>query len=60
MNKFSFDITIQADSAKDAEEKLRAASTLMERLQVKEIKKLAEVVKNDPAKTALAKRALGL
>lgn len=60
MNKFRYEITIQAATAQDAEEKLRAASTLMERLQVRELKRLADVVQNDPVKTAIAKRALGL
>ncbi|MBT1688883.1 hypothetical protein [Dawidia soli] len=60
MNKYKYEVTIQAATANEAEEKLRAASALMERLQVREIKKLADVVQNDPVKTALAKRALGL
>lgn len=60
MKKFSFDITIEAGTASEAEDKLKAASTLMARLHVKEIKKLAEVVQNDPVKTAIAKKALGL
>jgi hypothetical protein len=60
MKKFSYEIHIQAASVQDAGDKLKAASVLMERLSVKEIKKLADVVQNDPAKTALAKGALGL
>ena len=57
---YSFDITIEATTQMEATEKLQAASVLMQRLKVNELKKLAEVVKNDPIKTALAKRALGL
>jgi hypothetical protein len=60
MNNFRYEITIQAATAQDAEEKLRAASMLMEKLQLREIKRLADVVQNDPVKTAIAKRALGL
>lgn len=60
MNKYSFDITIEATSPQEAEEKLKAASVLMQKLKVIELSKLAEVVKNDPIKTAIAKRALGL
>ena len=57
---YSFDITIEATTQMEATEKLQAASVLMQRLKVNELKKLSEVVKNDPIKTALAKRALGL
>jgi hypothetical protein len=60
MNKYSFEVTIEAQTQSEAEVKLLAASTLMQKLKAREIAKLADVVKNDPAKTALAKRALGL
>jgi hypothetical protein len=60
MQKFSFDITIEATSQQEAVEKLKAATTLMQRLKANELKKLADVVKNDPVKTAFAKKALGL
>ena len=60
MNKFSFDITIEADNQKDAETKLKGAATLMQKLKANEIARLAEVVKSDPVKTALAKKYLGL
>ncbi len=60
MNKFSFEITIEALSAGEAEVKLLAATTLMQKLRAREIARLADVVKNDPLKTALAKKALGL
>lgn len=60
MNKFSFDITIEAENQKDAETKLKAAAILMQKLKANEIVRLAEVVKNDPIKTTLAKKYLGL
>lgn len=60
MNKYSFDVSIEALTQAEAEVKLSAASILMQKLKAREIAKLAEVVKNDPVKTALAKRALGL
>lgn len=60
MNKFSYDVTIEANSQEDALIKLKAASVLMQKLKPKEITRLAEVVKNDPVKTAIAKKALGL
>lgn len=60
MPRHTFDITIEASSEQEAIEKLKAASTLMQKLKTNEIAKLADVVKNDPMKTALAKRALGL
>jgi hypothetical protein len=58
--KYTFEISIEAHSEDEASTKLKAASTLMQKLKATEITKLAEVVKNDPVKTALAKRALGL
>lgn len=60
MNKFSYDITIEATSQEEALAKVRAASVLMQKLKPNEIARLAEVVKNDPIKTAIAKKALGL
>lgn len=60
MKKYPFDISIEAETAEEAVAKIKAASTLMQKLNVKEISRLAEVVKNDPGTTAIAKRALGL
>lgn len=60
MKKHTFEISIEAASQQDAVTKLQAASILMQRLNPKEIMKLADVVQNDPVKTALAKKALGL
>jgi hypothetical protein len=60
MNKYSFEVTIEAQTPGEAEVKLLAASTLMQKLKAREIAKLADVVKNDPMKTSLAKKALGL
>jgi hypothetical protein len=60
MNKYSFDISIEASSQDEALVKLKAASVLMQKLKSNEINRLAEVVKNDPLKTAIAKKALGL
>lgn len=60
MNKFPFDISIEANSPEEALTKVKAASVLMQKLKANEISRLAEVVKNDPIKTAIAKKALGL
>jgi len=58
--KYTFEINIEAQTQQEAEVKLQAASTLMQKLKAREIGKLADVVKNDPIKTTLAKKALGL
>ena len=58
--KYTFEISIEAQAQEEASQKIQAASTLMQKLSAREISKLAEVVKNDPVKTALAKKALGL
>ena len=58
--KYTFEISIEAQTQEEALGKVQAASTLMQKLSAREIAKLAEVVKNDPVKTTLAKKALGL
>ena len=60
MSKYSFDIALEADSEKEATEKVKAAITLIQKLKTTELKRLAEVVATDPTKTALAKKYLGL
>jgi hypothetical protein len=60
MNRYSFEVSIEAQTQGEAEVKLTAASVLMQRLRAREIAKLADVVKNDPVKTSMAKKALGL
>jgi hypothetical protein len=60
MSKFTFEITIEASTPQEAEAKLKAASVLMQKLKEKELTRLADVVKNDPVKIAIAKKALGL
>lgn len=60
MNKYSFEVNIEAQTQGEAEVKLLAASVLMQKLKAREIAKLADVVKNDPIKTSIAKKALGL
>ncbi len=60
MNKYNFEVAIEAGSVEEATEKLRAATILMQKLKANEIKRLSDIVKNDPVKTAMAKRALGL
>lgn len=60
MNKYKFEVSIEAVTEQEAEVKLLAASTLMQKLRAREIAKLADVVKNDPVKTTLAKKYLGL
>lgn len=60
MNKYSFEVNIEAQTQGEAEVKLLAASILMQKLKAREIAKLADVVKNDPIKTSIAKKALGL
>jgi hypothetical protein len=58
--KYTFEINIEAQTQEEASVKIQAASTLMQKLSAREVAKLAEVVKNDPVKTMLAKKALGL
>ncbi|HBF89371.1 MAG TPA: hypothetical protein DDX39_12085 [Bacteroidales bacterium] len=60
MNKYAFKITIEASNENDAETKMKALTVLASKLTEKELDKLAWIIKNDPAKTKLAKQYLGV
>ena len=58
--KFEYNMKIEAKTEAEADEKMNALTTLAGKLIAKELVKLAHVVKNDPIKTALAKKYLGV
>lgn len=60
MKKYNYNITIEAANENEADTKMAALTTLASKLKANEVSKLANVVKNDPVKTALAKKYLGL
>jgi hypothetical protein len=60
MEKHKFTLVIEARSNADAEQKVKSLTTLASNLSAKELEKLTYVVKNDPVKTALAKKYLDL
>jgi len=60
MPKYTYELEIAASTEKEAETKIRALSTLASKLNERELDKLADIIKNDPIKTALAKKALGV
>jgi hypothetical protein len=60
MSKFNYDISIEAATEKEADVKMRSLSVLASKLNVKELEKLAYIVKHDPVKLAMAKNALGV
>lgn len=60
MTTFKYQIQIQAPSEKEAESKMRSLTVLASKLKTQELEKLADIITNDPAKTALAKKALGV
>lgn len=60
MKKYNYDITIEASNENEADTKMGALTTLAAKLKANELAKLANVVKNDPVKTTLAKKYLGL
>lgn len=60
MEKFNYEIEIDAPSEKEADSKMQAVTTLLSKLNTKELTKLAHIVKHDPVKLALAKKALGV
>lgn len=60
MAKFIYDFKIEAGSEKEADAKMEALTVIVCRLSTKEMSRLADIVKNDPVKLALAKSALGV
>jgi hypothetical protein len=60
MKSYTYKITLEEKSEAEADTKIEALSTLAKKLSVKELSKLAHVVKTDPVKTALAKKYLGV
>ncbi len=60
MDKFSKTLTITGKEQTTVNDKIEALTVLANKLTAKELKKLAHVVANDPVKTALAKKYLGV
>ncbi len=60
MKSYTYKITLEEKTESDADAKVGAMTTLAKKLTVKELTKLAHIVKNDPVKTALAKQYLGV
>jgi hypothetical protein len=60
MSQFTFKINFSASTLKEAETKIQALTVLSSKLTAAELDKLADIVKNDPIKTAMAKSALGV
>lgn len=60
MAKHSYELSLEAATNKEADTKMQALVTLASRLTANELEKLAWIVKNDPVKTAMAKKALGV
>lgn len=60
MTTHNFTLSIEAKSATDAEQKVHSLTILAGKLSVKELAKLAHIVRYDPVKTALAKKYLGV
>jgi hypothetical protein len=60
MSKHKYEIQIEAATEKDADTKMKALTVLASKLSARELDKLADIIKNDPVKTQLAKKALGV
>ncbi len=60
MKKYQYDISVEAKTESEADSKMRALTALASKLSEKELSRLAHIVKTDPAKTALAKKYLGV
>lgn len=60
MNTYNYEVQVEATSKEEAQRKMQAVCDLLKKLNEKELSKLAYIVMNDPIKTTLAKRALGV
>ena len=60
MTTFNYEINIEATTEAEAESKMRAITILVKKLKTNELSRLAHIVQNDPIKTAMAKKALGV
>ena len=60
MNTYKYEVQVQATSKEEAQSKMKSICDLLKKLNEKELGKLAYIVMNDPIKTALAKKALGV
>lgn len=60
MTTFNYEINIEATSEAEADTKMKAITILVKKLKSTELAKLAHIVQNDPIKTAMAKKALGV
>lgn len=57
---YHYEFKIEAATEAEADNKMKALTVLAQKLKEKELTKLAHVIKNDPIKTALAKKYLGV
>src|SRR6476661_4399698 len=57
MRKYNYELEIAASNEKEADVKMEALTILAAKLNAKELEKLGYIVKNDPIKTAMAKKA---
>lgn len=60
MKSYTYKVTLEEKSEGEADAKIEALTVLAQKLTVKELTRLAHVVKTDPVKTALAKQYLGV
>jgi hypothetical protein len=60
MTTFNYEINIEATTEAEADAKMKAITVLVKKLKSTELAKLAHIVQNDPIKTAMAKKALGV
>jgi hypothetical protein len=60
MKTYNYRISIDAQTENEADTKMSALTILASKLNDKELEKLADIIKNDPIKTAMAKKALGV
>lgn len=57
MNKYEYDISVKANSQAEADQKMKAITCILNKLNAEELKKIAEVI-NNPTQLAVVKSKL--
>lgn len=60
MKTYTYELAIAATTETEADTKMKALTILAKKLTASELDKLGDIVANDPIKTSLAKKALGV
>lgn len=58
--KYEYEIQVEAATENEADQKIKSLGVIAKKLTTQELVKLADIIQNDPIRTQLAKKALGV